>query len=136
VTFHDGSPCGVADVVASFEAKLDAATASAARNNIGPITKVAAGEGRQVVFTLRARERRPAVMLATPTPRSCPARSPGCRSGTAGPEAVDRHRSSWSPRAGAAGGGGAEPAILRAGPPYLDRVEVVVYPDDPAEAQR
>jgi peptide/nickel transport system substrate-binding protein len=35
VTFHDGSACTAADVVATFEAILDAKTASPARQNVG-----------------------------------------------------------------------------------------------------
>ena len=45
LTFHDGSPCTAADVVATFEAILDPKTASPARQNIGPIAK-RHGEGR------------------------------------------------------------------------------------------
>ncbi len=42
VTFHDGSPCTASDVVATFEAILDPKTASPARQNVGPLEKVAA----------------------------------------------------------------------------------------------
>ena len=37
VIFHDGSPFGANDVVATFEAILDPKTASPARQNVGPI---------------------------------------------------------------------------------------------------
>src|SRR5690349_16047696 len=42
LAFHDGSPCTATDVVATFEAILDPKTASPARQNVGPIAKVAA----------------------------------------------------------------------------------------------
>lgn len=54
VTFHDGSPCTAADVVATFEAILDPKTASPARQNVGPIAKVTAKDDTTVVFTLGA----------------------------------------------------------------------------------
>lgn len=54
VAFHDGSPCTAADVVATFEAILDAKTASPARQNVGPIAKIAAKDDATVVFTLSA----------------------------------------------------------------------------------
>src|SRR5689334_2811856 len=49
LTFHDGSPCTAADVVATFEAILDPKTASPARQNVGPIAKVAAKDPNTVV---------------------------------------------------------------------------------------
>jgi peptide/nickel transport system substrate-binding protein len=52
LTFHDGSACTAADVVATFEAILDAKTASPARQNVGPIAKVTAKDPNTVVFTL------------------------------------------------------------------------------------
>jgi len=42
VTFHDGSACTAADVAATFEAIMDAKTASPARQNVGPISKITA----------------------------------------------------------------------------------------------
>lgn len=133
--FHDGSPCGVADVVASFEAMLDAVTASAARNNIGPIAKVEAGEGRKIVFTLRAPNADLPVMLAYTNAKIVPAalsKAPGLarldreavgtgpfKLVTYEPErlvVVERNPDYYAP-----------------GRPYLDKVEVVVYPDATAE---
>ncbi len=135
LTFHDGSPCGVADVVASFEAMLDPATASAARNNIGPIAKVEAGEGRNVVFTLRAPNADLPVTLAYTNAKIVPAalsKGPGLARldreavGTGPfklvsyePErlvVVERNPNYYAP-----------------GRPYLDKVEVVIYPDPTAE---
>jgi peptide/nickel transport system substrate-binding protein len=50
--FHDGSACTSADVVASFEAILNPDFASPAKNNVGPIEKVAAVDPLTVKFTL------------------------------------------------------------------------------------
>lgn len=50
--FHDGSGCTSADVVASFEAILDPKFASPGKNNVGPIEKVEAVDPQTVKFTL------------------------------------------------------------------------------------
>lgn len=50
--FHDGSACTSADVVASFKAMLNPDFSSPARNNIGPIQSVEAGDELTVIFTL------------------------------------------------------------------------------------
>lgn len=52
VTFHDGSACTAADVVASFEAILNPDFASPGRNNVGPIASVEAVDEVTVRFTL------------------------------------------------------------------------------------
>ncbi|MBS9719592.1 ABC transporter substrate-binding protein [Tianweitania sp. BSSL-BM11] len=52
VKFHDGSPCTAADAVASFEAILNPEMASPARNNVGPIDKIEAVDDTTVRFTL------------------------------------------------------------------------------------
>lgn len=54
LVFHDGTPCTSADVVASFEAILNPDFASPARNNVGPIEKVEAVDPLTVKFTLSA----------------------------------------------------------------------------------
>lgn len=50
--FHDGSDCTSADVVASFEAILNPELASPASNNVGPIETVEAIDPTTVKFTL------------------------------------------------------------------------------------
>lgn len=52
VTFHDGSACTAADVVASFEAILNPDFASPGRNNVGPIASVEAVDEVSVRFKL------------------------------------------------------------------------------------
>lgn len=52
VTFHDGSACTAADVVASFEAILNPDFASPGRNNVGPIASVEAVDEVSVRFNL------------------------------------------------------------------------------------
>lgn len=53
VKFHDGTPMDSADVVATFTRILDPATASPARNNVGPIDSVQADGPDKVVFHLK-----------------------------------------------------------------------------------
>lgn len=52
VKFHNGDACTSADVVASFEAILNPDMASPGRNNVGPITKVEAVDDLTVKFIL------------------------------------------------------------------------------------
>jgi peptide/nickel transport system substrate-binding protein len=134
VAFHDGSPCTAADVVATFEAILDPKTASPARQNVGPIAKVAAKDDATVVFTLTAPYADLPVALAYTNAKIVPAAV--IKSGL---DRLDR----------AAVGTGPfklvsfEPerlvvvtrndAYYDKERPYLDRVEVVVYPDVSAE---
>jgi peptide/nickel transport system substrate-binding protein len=53
LTFHDGSPCTSADVVATFRAILTPATASPARPVLNMIDEVTAVDPRTVRFTLK-----------------------------------------------------------------------------------
>ncbi|HEV7267104.1 MAG TPA: ABC transporter substrate-binding protein [Falsiroseomonas sp.] len=135
LTFHDGSPCSATDVVASFEAMLDPATASPARNNIGPIARVSMSDARTVVFTLRGPYADLPVMLAYTNARIVPAaltKSPAMAK-------LDREAVGTGPfrlvsfqperlvvveR---------NPAYYDRQRPFLDRVEVVVYPDPTVE---
>jgi peptide/nickel transport system substrate-binding protein len=132
--FHDGSPCTAADVVATFEAILDPKTASPARQNVGPISKVTAKDDTTVVFTLSAPYADLPVTLAYTNAKIVPAAV--IKSGLARldreaigtgpfklvsfePErliVVQRNESFYDPQR-----------------PYVDRVEVVVYPDTTAE---
>jgi peptide/nickel transport system substrate-binding protein len=135
LTFHDGSACTSADVVASFEAMLDAATASPARNNIGPIARVAATDPRSVVFTLRSPYADLPVMLAYTNARIVPA----ALTRGAGLARLDREAVGTGPFRLVS----YEPerlVVVQRNPayydpqrPYLDRVEIVVYPDPTAE---
>ncbi|AGT10767.1 ABC transporter substrate-binding protein [Paracoccus aminophilus] len=50
--FHDGAPCTSEDVVATFEAILNPDVASSARNNVGPIEKIEAVDPVTLRFTL------------------------------------------------------------------------------------
>ncbi|MGG5823562.1 ABC transporter substrate-binding protein [Falsiroseomonas sp. HW251] len=135
IVFHDGSPCTSADVVASFEAMLDPATASPARQNIGPIERVAASDPRTVVFTLRAPYADMPVMLAYTNARIVPA----ALAKGAGLARLDREAIGTGPFRLVS----YEPerqVVVQRNPsyydpqrPYLDRVEVVIYPDSTAE---
>lgn len=134
VVFHDGTPCTAADVVASYEAILDAKTASPARTNVGPIDKVVASDATTVVVKLKAPYADLPVALAYTNARIVPkaviaaglARLDREAIGTGPfrlvsyePErqvVVARNERYWDPAR-----------------PYLDRVEIVVYPDPTAE---
>lgn len=133
--FHDGSPCTAADVVASFEAMLDPATASPARNNIGPVAGVTARDPRTVVFTLRAPYADLPVMFAYTNARIVPAalaKAPGLAR-------LDREAVGTGPFKLVS----FEPerlVVVERNPtyydparPYLDRIEIRVYPDPTAE---
>lgn len=134
LVFHDRSPCTANDVVASFEAMLDAKTASPARNNIGPIDSVSAPDASTIMFKLRAAYADLPVALAYTNAKIVPVAV--IKSGLTrldheaigtGPFklvsfepdrliVVQRNEAYYDPTR-----------------PYLDRVEVVVYPDPTAE---
>jgi peptide/nickel transport system substrate-binding protein len=132
--FHDGTPCTAADVAASFEAMLNPQTASPARNNIGPVEGVTASDSATVVFKLRAPYADLPVMLAYTNARIIPA-------------AIARGEMTRLDREAIGTGPfrlvSYEPDRLMVvqrndryydpARPYLDRVEVVVYPDPTAE---
>ena len=132
--FHNGTPCTAADVVASFEAMLNPQTASPARNNIGPVEGVTASDSATVVFKLRAPYADLPVMLAYTNARIIPA-------------AIARGEMTRLDREAIGTGPfrlvSYEPDRLIVvqrndryydpARPYLDRVEVVVYPDPTAE---
>lgn len=134
VTFHDGSACTAADVVATFEAILDAKTASPARQNVGPIAKVAAKDDSTVVFTLSAPFADLPVTLAYTNAKIVPAAVL-----KAGLARLDREAIGTGPFRLVS----FEPerlivvarndAYYDKARPYLDKVEVVVYPDVSAE---
>ena len=132
--FHNGTPCTATDVVASFEAMLNPQTASPARNNIGPVEGVTASDSATVVFKLRAPYADLPVMLAYTNARIIPA-------------AIARGEMTRLDREAIGTGPfrlvSYEPDRLIVvqrndryydpARPYLDRVEVVVYPDPTAE---
>jgi peptide/nickel transport system substrate-binding protein len=134
VMFHDGTPCGAADVVASFRAMLDPATASPARTNIGPIDTVSTPDAATVVFKLKSPSADLPVMLAYTNARVVPAAVLAADSKRLDREAIgtgpfklvsiEAERLVVVER---------NPAYYDPGRPHLDRVEVVVYPDPTAE---
>jgi len=111
LAFHDGSPCTAKDVVASFTAILDPKTASPARTNIGPVDHVEAIDDTTVRFVLKTPYADLPVSLAYTNARIIPA---AIASGDL--TQLTRKAVGTDPR------------------PYLDRIEVLVYPDPTAEA--
>ncbi|KAA0594842.1 peptide/nickel transport system substrate-binding protein [Azospirillum lipoferum] len=135
LTFHDGSPCTAADVVATFTAILDPKTASPGRTNVGPIKEVVAKSERTVLFRLTSPYADLPVALAYTNARIVPAK------------VIETDLDSLS--RSAVGTGPFKlvsfepdrkivvernPAYYDPARPYLDRVEVLVYPDRTAEA--
>ena len=134
LTFHDGSPCTATDVVATFKAILDPKTASPARTNVGPIAEVIAQDDRKVLFKLSQAYADLPTALAYTNAKIVPA----------------TFQSDLSKLSKTANGTGPfklvsfEPdrqvvvarntSYYDQARPYLDRVEMVVYPDPTAEA--
>lgn len=134
VVFHDGTPCTASDVVASYEAILDAKTASPARTNVGPIDKVTASNATTVVFTLKAPYADLPVALAYTNARIVPKAVID-----AGLQRLDREAIGTGPFKLVSYEPERQVVVARneryydPARPYLDRVEVVVYPDPTAE---
>jgi peptide/nickel transport system substrate-binding protein len=134
LTFHDGSACTAADVAASFEAILDPKTASPALANVGPIAQVTARDKTTVVFKLSAPFADLPVTLAYTNAKIVPAAI-----AKGGLDRLDREAVGTGPFKLVS----FEPerlvvvarndAFYDKGRPYLDRIEVVVYPDTTAE---
>ena len=134
LVFHDGSACEAKDVAASFEAMLDAKTASPARNNIGPIEAVSAADATTVVFKLKAPYADLPVALAYTNARIVPEAIIKSNLDRLNREAVgtgpfklvsyDPDRQIVVQR---------NEAYYDKARPYLDRIEIVVYPDPTAE---
>ena len=135
VTFHDGSPLTSEDVVATINAILDPKTASPGRTNVGPIKEVAAVDPLTVKFTLSGAYADLPVALTYLNARIVPAKvvasdlaSLSTTANGTGPFklvsyepdrriVVERNTAYYDPTR-----------------PYLDRVELLVYPDRTAEA--
>jgi peptide/nickel transport system substrate-binding protein len=135
ITFHDGSPCTAQDVAATFTAILDPKTASPARTNIGPVAKVTATDATTAEFTLSAPYADLPVALAYTNAKIVPAAVIAAGLTRLAREAVgtgpfklvsyEPDRQIVVTR---------NPAYYDPARPYLDRIEVVVYPDPTAEA--
>lgn len=135
VVFHDGSPCTAADVAATFKAILDPKTASPARTNVGPIAGVEAVDAQTLLFRLSAPYADLPVAVAYTSARIIPARFAEGDIDALARQAVGtgpfklvsyepdrriivtRNENYYDPAR-----------------PYLDRVEVMVFPDSTAEA--
>jgi len=134
VTFHDGSACTAADVVATFEAILDPKVASPARQNVGPIAKVTAKDAATVVFNLSAPFADLPVTLAYTNAKIVPAAI--IKSNLA---RLDREAVGTGPFKLVSYEPDRQVVVARneayydKGRPYLDRIQVVVYPDSTAE---
>ncbi|PKA40012.1 ABC transporter substrate-binding protein [Rhizobium sullae] len=134
VTFHDGSPFTAKDVVATFKAILDPATASPGRNNVGPISDIVAVDDTTVLFELSGAYADLPVAMAYTNARIIPAsiatgdlKSLSTKAVGTGPFklvsyepdrliVVERNPNYYDPAR-----------------PYLDRIEVQVFPDISAE---
>ncbi len=135
LTFHDGSPCTAKDVVASFGAIMDPKTASPARTNIGPVDHVEAVDDATVRFVLKTPYADLPVSLAYTNAKIIPAAIAAGDLSQLSRKAVGTgpfKLVSYEP--------GRQIVVARsetyydAPRPYLDRIEVVVYPDPTAEA--
>ena len=133
--FHDGSPCSARDVAATFKAILDPKTASPARTNVGPIAEVVAGDDRSVVFRLSAPYADLPVALAYTDAKIIPA---AIASGDLAQ--LSRTANGTGPFKLVSYEPTRQIVVARndsyydKARPYLDRVEIVVYPDPTAEA--
>ncbi|BAN97240.1 family 5 extracellular solute-binding protein [Plautia stali symbiont] len=133
--FSDGSPLTAADVVASLQALLDPKNASPALHNIGPIKTVSAKDNNTILIETEAPYADLPVMLAYPDAKIIPAHIAqgqydklSSASLGAGPFQLvssDPERKIVVKR---------NPHYYDATRPYLDGVEVVVYPDAIAES--
>jgi len=132
--FHDGSPCAAADVVATFEAILDSKTASPGRQNVGPIAKITAKDDTTVIIGLSAPFADLPVTLAYTNAKIVPAAV-----AKGGLDKLSRQAIGTGPFTLVS----FEPerlVVVARNPnyydpqrPYLDKIEVAVYPDTTAE---
>ena len=134
LVFHDGSPCAAKDVVATFTAILDPKTASPARTNIGPVATVTAADERTVVFKLSAAYADLPVALAYTNAKIVPA---AVAAGNL--DSLSRTANGTGPFKLVSYEPDRQVVVARndayydRARPYLERIEIVVYPDATAE---
>lgn len=134
LVFHDGSPCTAEDVAATFRAILDPRTASPARTNVGPIAAVEALDARTALFRLSAPYADLPVALAYTAARIIPGRF-----ATGDLDALSRQAVGTGPFRLLSYEPDRRIVVTRneryhdPERPYLDRVEVMVFPDSTAE---
>ncbi len=135
LTFHDGSPCTAKDVAATFRAILDPKTASPGRTNVGPIAEVVPTDDRNVVFKLSTPFADLPVTLAYTNAKIVPA---AIASGDL--SQLSKTANGTGPFKLASYEPARQIVVSRnesyydKARPYLDRIEIVVYPDPTAEA--
>lgn len=135
LVFHDGSPCTAKDVVASLQAILDPKTASPGLRNIGPIKAVEAIDELRVKLTTTMPYADLPISLAYPDAKIVPATIVQGDLGRLSREAVGTgpfKLVSFEPE---------RLVVVTRNErfhdperPYLDRVEIHVYPDPTAES--
>ncbi len=136
LVFHDGSPCTAKDVAASFAVILDPQMASPGRTNVGPIASVEAKDTQTAVFHLTAPYADMPIALSYSNARVIPA----SYANAAGMEGLASKAVGTGPFTLVSFAPDREIVVARnphyyAAPrPYLDRVEVMVYPDPTAQA--
>ncbi len=133
VTFHDGSKLTAQDVAASFAAMLDPATGSPARSNIGPVDSVTAVDDLTVVAKLKGAYADLPVAFAYTNAKIVPAAVLSGQMARLDREAIgtgpfrlvsyEPSRLTVMER---------NPAYYDPERPYVDRVEVQLFPDSAA----
>ena len=134
VVFHDGSPCTAKDVVATFNVILDPKTASPVRSIVSGIKEVVAVDDHTALFRLHAGSADLPVTVAVNATRIIPAAIAQGDLGRLSRESVGTGPFKLLSY---------EPDRLLVfvrndnyfipGQPYLDRIEMRVYPDNSAE---
>jgi peptide/nickel transport system substrate-binding protein len=133
--FHDGSPCTSKDVAATFKAILDPKTASPGRTNVGPIGEVVPVDERSIIFKLTAPFADLPVTLAYTNAKIVPA---AIASGDL--SQLSRTANGTGPFRLVSYEPARQIVVARneayydKARPYLDRIEILVYPDPTAEA--
>jgi peptide/nickel transport system substrate-binding protein len=134
VKFHDGSVLTAKDVEATFKAILNPDTASPGRNNVGPIAEVKALDDLSVSFKLKVPSADFATALAYPTARIIPAKYAEGDLKALSTAAVGTgpfKLVSFQPDRLVVFE--KNPDYWEKGLPYLDKVEIVIFPDITAE---
>lgn len=134
VTFHDGSACTAKDVVATFEAILDPKNASPARRNVGPIESVTAKDDLTVVIKTTGAYADLPVAVAYTNAKIVPAAVVKADLSRLDREAIGTgpfKLVSFEPERLVVVE--RNPAYYDKARPYLDRVQIAVYPDPTSE---